>query len=144
VDEPNDTVHSLTVPKRDNLGSRLPIEKTVDILKRYDNGQAPTSIASSVGSDSRTVGAVIRRYRDRAASAKALLAQSSIDAAASWLAAVPIASARGDHRPAKELLQAVNSIAMGQGEGGAGGAKVQVNVVIGVPGQPIPHDPIKS
>jgi hypothetical protein len=143
ADEHLERVHSQTVLKENSRGLRLPLEKVTDILRRHDSGQGPTAIASSVGSDIRTVGAVIRRYRDRAASAKALLAQSSIDAAASWLQAVPIASARGDHRPAKELLQAVGSVAMGQAGDGAGGAKVQVNVVIGTPGNPIPHDPIK-
>ena len=138
------TVRSQAVPESDTIGSRLPIDKVVAILKLYDAGHSPHAIHQQLHSDTRTIGAVIRRYRDRAATAKALLAQSSIEAASEWLKAVPIASARGDHRPAKELLQAVSAIAMGgTGQDGAG-AKVQVNVVIGIPGQPIPYDPVKS
>jgi hypothetical protein len=143
ADNQLERVHSHHVSKQDTIGLRLPLDKVVTILRLYDYGQTPSAIAGSVRSDIRTIGAVIRRYRDRAASAKALLAQSSIDAAASWLTAVPVAAARGDHRPAKELLQATGAVAMGQAGDGAGGAKVQVNVVIGTPGNPIPHDPIK-
>jgi len=136
-------VRSLTVPQSDTLGTRLPIDKIIQILSLHDNGHSPHAIHLAIQSDTRTIGAVIRRYRDRARGAKALLAQSSIDMVKHWQTAVPIAAARGDHRPAKELLQAVNAIASGQGGDGAGGAKVAIQVVIGTPDSPIGYDPVK-
>jgi hypothetical protein len=136
--------HSELSPKEDRIGTRLPIDKIVEILKRYDSGHSVNAICSSVGSDCRTVGAVIRRHRDRAATAKAILEQSTVSMAAEWLRAVPIASARGDHRPAKELLQACNVVAVGQTGTGGEGAKVAIQVIIGTPDSPIPYDPVKS
>ena len=129
-------------------GARLGLEKLTAILKAYDAGQSVSDIAKQVNSDRRTVGGVLRQYRDRVTSAQALMAASTLDMVHAWQAAVPIASARGDHRPAKEYLQAVGAIqgpnSAATGGIGAGPGGVNVQVVIGMPGAPIPHDPLAN
>jgi hypothetical protein len=127
------------------IGTRMPTEKLVAILKLHDAGESGRQIALKVGSDGRTIAAVIKRFRDRVSTAKAMLAQSSIEMAKHWLDAVPIAAQRGDHRPAKELLQAVGAVAVGGvGQGQGGDVKVAIQVVVGTPEHPITYDPVKN
>ena len=117
----------------------------IAILRAYDDGDNPSTIARAVNSDIRTVGGVLRQYRDRVNGAKALLMGLTPSAIQAWSTAIPIAATRGDHRPAKELLQATGIVAPpgGQGEG-QGGARVAVQVVIGTLDHPIPHDPLRK
>ena len=123
----------------------MPLDKVVAILTAYDSGDSPTQIARTVQSDIRTIGGVLRQYRDRVNGAKALLMGLTPNAIAAWSEAIPIASKRGDHRPAKELLQATGIIVpQSSGDGASGaGARVAVQVVIGTLEHPIPHDPLR-
>lgn len=136
-------VHSQSVSERyTGPGSRLPLDKVCAILRHYDDGLSPTEISKRVVSDIRTVGGVLRQYRDRQNAAKALLAGLAPNAIMAWSEAIPIASARGDHRPAKELLQAVGVVETGQKQ--AGDTKVAVQVVVGTLDSPIPYNPLKD
>ena len=103
-----------------------------------------TAISQQVGSDIRTVGGILRQYRDRPTSARHLLTQSAVLATQKWIAAMDKASASGNHNPMKDLLLHVGAIQPAYGPGAAKPTQVAVQVVIGTPQQPIAHDPLKS
>ena len=126
-------------------GLRLPLEKVVAILDLYDKGHSPTDIAAHVQSDPRIIGGVLRNYKDRPTSAKALLVQAAPMAAHAWREAITIASARGNHQPAKDLLAHVGAVDNPWGRPAqANSTNVAVQVVIGTPDSPIPHDPVTA
>ena len=95
------------------------------LITAIKDGWGNQRIAAVLNMDSSTVSKWRSRLRPTVMEARAVLAGSSLDAALAWRKSIPIAAGRGDHRPAKELLQATGAIDQEQHAG------VTVNIGMG-------------
>ena len=139
--------HSAPDKYRDRTATlaKTGLDKILAVLEQHDAGQPVSAICQAQHMDHRTVGAIIRQYRDRVTSARQLLNQSAVAAVHAWNTAIPIAAARGNHQPAKDLLAHVGAVDNPWGRPAqASSTNVAVQVVIGTPDSPIPHDPVTA
>ena len=139
--------HSVLKPYTARTASlaRTSLDTILAVLQAHDDGQSVHAIGQALSLDRRTIGAIIRQYRDRVTSARQLLNQSAVAAVHAWNTAIPIAAARGNHQPAKDLLAHVGAVDNPWGRPAqSGSTNVAVQVVIGTPDSPIPHDPVTA
>lgn len=113
--------------------SRQPLteEQTLSFFEALENGDSITTAAKQAGISKTTALALMKRYEAKLDAARNILAAKAPEVAEQWIASTKVAAKRGDHRPAKELLQAVGAI---QSEHSVGGG---ITIVIGTPEKPI-------
>jgi hypothetical protein len=70
------------------------------------------------------------------------MSRHAVDAIVAWQQAIPTAATKGDHRPAKDYLQAIGAVqAASSPNASASAHTVAVQVNVGVPGAPLDYDP---
>jgi hypothetical protein len=116
--------------------ARLSTEDIRDILEMHGEGKTQVEIAKVIGCAQSSVQRTLRAFSLDAKSIRALLRVLTYDALEAWVNAMRIAANRGDHRPAKELLEAAYPVLRPQPahNGGGGG----VTVIVAVPGSDNP------
>lgn len=115
--------------------ARLSMADTELILKLHLNGQKQTDIAQVVGCSQATVSTTIASLKQSPEITQALMRTDSLSAIKDWKRARRVAAKRGDHRPAREWIEAAHPELRPQPANSAGGGGVTIN--IGQPGQPI-------
>ncbi len=111
----------------------------IAILVQAIHANWPTQrIAAALNMEPTQISRWRSKLRDSVLPAKQWLKGGALEAAISWRKAIPVASKRGDHRPAKELLQAVGAIDqdihtgvqvnIGMGTGAMGSDPIDVSV----------------
>jgi hypothetical protein len=115
---------------------RLSLEDLGEILRLSAKGWSQRKIAEFIGCSQPSVSYALTRMADSSAHLQALMRAKSHKALEQWAdIAIPKAAERGDHRPARELLEAAHPELRPQPANSAGGGGVTIN--IGMPGQPI-------
>jgi hypothetical protein len=115
--------------------TRLSTTDIKAILELSTRGYTQVQIAEIVECSQATVSNTLRDFNRSPAVIRMLangLTEESIDA---WRTAMHKAADRGDHRPARELIEMGNPELRPQPANSAGGGGVTIN--IGMPGQPI-------
>lgn len=115
---------------------RLSLDDLGEILRLSAKGWSQRKIAAFIGCSQPSVGYALQRMADSSGHVQALIRSKQQKALEQWAdVAIPKAAERGDHRPARELIE------MGQPElrpqpagSGAGGG---VTIIIGQPGSPV-------
>jgi hypothetical protein len=115
--------------------ARLSLADTELILKLHLNGQKQTDIAQIVGCSQATVSETIAKLKQTPEIVQALMRSDSLSAITDWKRARKAAAKRGDHRPAREWIEAAHPELRPQQGNSAGGGGVTIN--IGMPGSPI-------
>lgn len=105
------------------------------ILRLAAEQRTQTEIAKLIGCSQSSVSDFLQRVSNPAAVVQKVLKAHELKAADAWARAVEKAANRGDHRPARELIEAANPELRPQpANSNAGGG---VTIVIGMPGQPV-------
>ena len=128
-------VHSL------RSGRNVSVEKVLAIHALHQFGKTSHEIAEHIGSDYRTVEAVLTRRHESKEALKLLMADDALAALSDWRTARNQAAQQGKHTPAKDwLLHAgvIDPIQQPQAQGSS------VTVVIGVQGQPVGQDSLSA
>lgn len=102
-------------------------------LKAADYEQK--AIAQIIGCAQSTISDFLHRVQAPEQVVQKVLKAGELEAAAHWKLAAATAAMRGDHRPARELIEMANPGLRPQTGNSAGGVGVQV--IIGQPGQPL-------
>ena len=100
--------------------ARLSTEDVRVILDMHGEGKTQVEIATVVGCSQSTVHRTLSAFSLDAKSIRALLRGLTYEALDAWVMAMHIAAKRGDHRPAKELLEAAYPEFRPQSAKGAG------------------------
>ncbi len=92
-------------------------------------------IAKRIGCAQSAVSYFLQRIGNPAKVVQAVLKSHELAAAEHWATAVEVAAKRGDHRPARELIETANPELRPQtaNQGNSGG----VTVIVGMPGAPV-------
>jgi hypothetical protein len=109
-------------------------EETLVFFDALENG-ATTAEASKLAGFTRQTGhRILLRYEGKLDAVKKLLAAKAMQAAEDWIKASTVASGKGNHVPAKELLQTIRAVEPIES---SQGGNVGVTIVIGTPEAPI-------
>lgn len=114
---------------------RLTIEDLAEICRLSMLGWTQRAIADVVGCSHQSVSYALQRMGAKAEHIQVLLKAQTLDATKAWGRAIEKAADRGDHRPARELIEAAHPELRPTQGSSAGG--VGVTIVIGQPGQPV-------
>lgn len=118
---------------RDQLMRPPVTDNQVSLLfEALEAGSTVVDAAKAAGIGRYTAHRVLGRYRENLAGVTKLLALKAYDAAEDWIKASAIAADKGDHKPAKELLQTIGAV---QVIGDSSSTGVTIN--IGTPDAPI-------
>lgn len=105
------------------------------ILHLAADGRSQTEIAALVECSQSTVSDFLKRVSNPAAVVQKVLKAGELKAAEAWSRAIEKAADRGDHRPARELIEMANPELRPQPANSGAGGGVTIN--IGMPGQPV-------
>ena len=105
------------------------------LIRLHDAGKTQVEIAQVIGCSQPTVSATLAKLRQTPDTVRALLKSDTAGVVTNWRRAARIAAKRGDHRPAREWLEAAHPELRPQPATHGHGGGVQIN--IGMPGQPI-------
>lgn len=114
---------------------KLSVTDIKAIAQLAAEGYTQTDIAKIVGCSQASVSTTLRDLKTDAEATRILLRPLVEESIEDWRRARSVAADRGDHRPARELIEAAHPHLRPQPTGGAGGGGVVIN--IGMPGQPI-------
>lgn len=114
---------------------RLSVEDHLEIARLNARGLTQRKIANIIGCSQPSVSEALRRMTDKADVVQALLRAQSVTAAEQWGKAITKAAEQGNHRPARELIEAAHPELRPQQGSSAGGVGVVIN--IGQPGAPV-------
>lgn len=117
--------------------TRLSRAEEAQILRLSVEGLTQVQIAQQLGRSQSTISHVLADFANTTEIARKHLESRAIQAAEAWTGSMAVASEKGDHKPAKELLQAVGVV---QRDGPSQAQQVQV--VVGMPGQTSYCDPL--
>jgi transcriptional regulator with XRE-family HTH domain len=115
---------------------RLTLAQEAQIVRLAAEGLLQTQIAEAIGCSQSAVSRVLSEFTSTIAAARTLLEASALQASKDWVSSLKPAAEKGDHKPAKELLQAVGVV---QRDGPTGNNAVQV--IVGAPGNAAMPDP---
>lgn len=118
---------------------RLTLAQEAQIVRLAADDLNQTQIAEVVGCSQSAVSRVLSEFAGTMQAAKALLEANALQASKDWVSAMKPAAEKGDHRPAKELLQAIGVV---QKDAPNGNQAVQV--LVGMPGQTAYCDPLSD
>jgi hypothetical protein len=115
--------------------SGIPVkeEQALAFFDALEDGASIEEASKIAGFHRMTGYRVIERYQAKLAGIEKLLAVRAYKAAEDWVQASAVAASKGDHRPAKDLLQTIKAVEPISGDHPSGG----VTIVIGTPEQPI-------
>lgn len=119
----------------DSKFTRLSDDDKITIAVLASDKRSQVEIAEHIGCSQSTVSDFLKRITAKADAAKMLLKSHELEAVGHWAKAAAVASERGDHRPARELIEAANPELRPQQGNSARGVGVTIN--IGQPGQPL-------
>lgn len=110
---------------------RLSISNIRTLLELHDNGARQVDIAAAVGCSQGTVSRILSQFAGTAEQVAKQLRTLTDESIQDWRNARKVAAKRGDHRPARELLEAAYPDLRPQhaAANGAGG----VTVIVAVP-----------
>jgi DNA-binding transcriptional ArsR family regulator len=114
---------------------RLKLADIELMLRLHKDGRTQVEIADVLGITQSAVSQQLARLNETPAVVQALMKGESLNALRQWKQATRVAAKRGDHRPAREWLEAAHPELRPQQGSSAGGGGVTIN--IGMPGQPI-------
>lgn len=132
---PPDNDALATVQMSEAAYSRLSPADMHAILYMAAEGKSQTDIARVVDCAQSTVSDFLRRVSNPSAVVQKVLKAHELKAAKAWDRAIEKAADRGDHRPARELIEMANPDLRPQPANAAGGGGVTIN--IGMPGSPL-------
>ena len=114
--------------------TRPPItdSQIAQLFEEIESGSSVAQAAAVVGVSRYVAYRVLTKYEEKLAGVTKLLALKAYQAAEDWIKASEVAADKGDHKPAKELLQTIGAVQV-IGESVSGG----VTIVIGTPDAPI-------
>lgn len=105
------------------------------VLYLVGQNRTQTEIAKMIGCSQSTISDFLQRVSNPAAVVQKVLKSHELKAAEHWAEASAVAAKRGDHRPARELIETANpELRPQQGNAGQSGG---VTVIIGMPGAPV-------
>lgn len=119
--------------------TRLSRAEEAQILRLSVEGLTQVQIASQLGRSQSTISHVLADFANTTEIARKHLESRAIQAAEAWTGSLTAAAEKGDHKPAKELLQAVGVV---QKDGPSQAQQVQV--VVGMPGSTAYCDPLSD
>jgi transcriptional regulator with XRE-family HTH domain len=128
-----------TTPERIRDYSRLTQAEIGLALRLIEAGKTQTQAAEIIGCCQSTISRLVLDFTDTRIAAKARLANASLKVTEAAIEGSVIAAAGGKPEAALEILDRLEVAVKRQPDGGRGS---QVNIVIGMPGQPAGHDPI--
>lgn len=114
---------------------RLSVDDLGQILILHKRGLTQRKIAEVIGCSQPSVHYALQRLTEPAEIPQAIAKAKAGKALAAWDKAIDKAAERGDHRPARELIELAHSELRPQPGNTAGGGGVTIN--IGMPGQPV-------
>jgi DNA-binding transcriptional ArsR family regulator len=114
---------------------RLTLADIELLLRLHKDGRTQTEIATMLGVTQSAVSQQLARLNETPAVVQALMKGESVGVLAQWRRATRIAAKRGDHRPAREWIEAAHPELRPQQGNSAGGGGVTIN--IGMPGAPL-------
>lgn len=129
-DAETDTLQTVTASKYAHLSET---DKHLALVMAADH-HTQTEIAHVLGCSQSSVSDFLRRVSNPAKIVQQVLKSHELKAAEHWANAASVAAKRGDHRPARELIEAANPELRPQ-SGNTQGGGVIIN--IGMPGQPL-------
>lgn len=106
-----------------------------EILRLNAKGWTQRQIAQVVGCSQPAICYALQRFKTSQQDVQALLKAQAVPMIGKWTEAADKAAERGDHRPARELIEAAYPEMRPQAANSAGGGGVVIN--IGMPGQPV-------
>lgn len=124
-----------TIQTSDRDYGRLSIADLGLIARLAREGRTQRQIAAVIGCSQPTVSYAIRRLSANQDDLVAVMKAKSQKALEQWETATEVAAKRGDHRPAREFIEAAHPELRPQATNSAGG--VGVTIVIGQPGSPV-------
>jgi hypothetical protein len=114
-------------------GKPVTPEQTQLLFSSLEDGLTLKQAAHAANMSRQTAWRLMRRYEGSLESASKYLATKALAVAEDWVVASEKAAEKGDHRPAKDLLQTIKAVE----PIGDSGARAGVTIVIGTPEQPI-------
>jgi hypothetical protein len=105
------------------------------LLRLHKDGRTQVEIAQILQCSQPTVSQTLSRLKQTPEVIQALMKGESAGVLTQWRRATRVAAKRGDHRPAREWIEAAHPELRPQQGSSAGGGGVTIN--IGMPGQPI-------
>lgn len=126
-------------PPSSNYLSGKPItpEQAQILFSSLEDGLTLKDSAKAANMSRQTAWKLMRSYEGSLESASKYLATKALLVAEDWVEASKHAASKGDHRPARDLLQSIKAIE----PVGDSGARAGVTIVIGTPEQPIRISP---
>jgi hypothetical protein len=126
---------ALAVQTSDRDYGRLSIADLGLIARLHREGRTQREIAAIIGCSQPSVGYALKRLAANSEDIVAVMKAKSQKALEQWETATEVAAKRGDHRPAREFIEAAHpELRPQQGNSGGGGG---VTIIIGQPGAPI-------
>ncbi len=105
------------------------------VLRLKAEGRPQNEIAKALSRSESTISEALRRMNATPALVQSLMAGHTYSALQQWKRATKVAAKRGDHRPAREWIEAAHpELRPQQGNNGQPGG---VTVIIGMPGAPV-------
>jgi hypothetical protein len=105
------------------------------LLRLHDAGKTQVEIAQVIGCSQTTVSATLAKLKQTPETVKALMKGETAGVLTNWRKAARIAAKRGDHRPAREWIEAAHPELRPQPANSTAGGGVTIN--IGIAGQPL-------
>jgi hypothetical protein len=114
---------------------RLSIADLGLVARLHKEGRSQQAIASVVGCSQQSISYTLKRLAAHSDDILSVMKAKSEQALEQWEQATKVGAKRGDHRPAKEFIEAAYpELRPTQGVNGGGGG---VTINIGMPGQPV-------
>jgi predicted DNA-binding protein (UPF0251 family) len=114
---------------------RLTLADTELLLRLHDLGKTQPEIAAIMECSQSTVSTTLAKLKQTPAVTQALMKGESLNRLQDWKRASKVAAKRGDHRPAREWIEAAHPELRPTQGNTSGGGGVVIN--IGAPGQPL-------
>lgn len=114
---------------------RLSVEDLALVLRLHSEGRTQRQIAAVIGCSQPAIHYTLQRFNLSQQDAQALMKAHSLEFIEDWKRASKKAADRGDHRPAREGLEAGTPELRPQPANSGAGGGVTIN--IGMPGQPV-------
>lgn len=107
-------------------------EMAGNFFEALEDGKTVREASKIIGVSRQTGHRLVNAYKAELESVKHLLATKALRAAEQWALAAEIAATKGDHRPARDLLQTIKAVDPIGSNSGSG-----ITIVIGTPDQPV-------
>jgi hypothetical protein len=107
----------------------------LEAIQLYEQGHSFKAIAEKLDRDPETISKLLHGYMDSAELARKWLTGKALDMAQAWTSAAEKSASKGFHTAAKEALLYSKVIEPIEDSGSGGN---RVNVMIGIPGSPVP------